>query len=222
MGRSKSALGFLNGAQLVRRFFVDKRAFKFTLPRGVRRKSMTGLCFARGLNGEQFGGDVADGAFSLFLGLFPARAAERVQRRMRFARANVFADEVRLGHGHIKFRRFITRIGGRVFDDEALGLGRLMADYRWPIARSGGQSLQADKAADAILDVDDEVAFFQFGKINVEGGTGGEGVRRFHPPRPLDFIAPEYFCVRNDDDFGLVAKKTAGERAKVSPKSNVQ
>ena len=87
------------------------------------RKRVAGLRFAHGLDLQQFGGDVAHGAFGLFLRLLPARAAERVQRRMRLAGADVFADQVRLGDGHIKLRRLVAGTGGRVFDDEALGAG---------------------------------------------------------------------------------------------------
>ena len=108
---------------LVRRFLENECAFKFALPRRVRLESVAGLRFAHGLDLQQFGGDVAHGALGLFLRLVPARAAERVQRRMRLARADVFADEMRLGDGHVKFRRFVAGIGGRVFDDEAFGAG---------------------------------------------------------------------------------------------------
>ena len=80
---------------------------------------MAGLRFAHGLDLQQFGGDIAHGALGLFLGLVPARAAERVQRRMRLAHADVFADEMRLGDGHVKFWRFVAGMVGRIFDDEA-------------------------------------------------------------------------------------------------------
>ena len=76
-----------------------------------------------------------------------------------------------------------------------------------------GQIFQAEKSADAVLEVDDEVAFLQFGEINVERGAGGERVRRFQPARALDFVAAKNFRVGDDDEFRLVAKKTAGKRA---------
>ena len=47
---------------------------------------------------------------------------------MRLARADVFADEMRLGDGHVKFRRLVAGIGRRVFDDETF-LAR-----HWPLA----------------------------------------------------------------------------------------
>ena len=88
---------------------------------------MAGLRFAHGLDAQQFGGDIAHGAFRLLLRLVPARAAERVERRTRLAHADIFADEMRLGDGHVKFGRFFAGIRGRIFDDETfragLGLG---------------------------------------------------------------------------------------------------
>ena len=69
--------------------------------------------------------------------------------------------------------------------------------------------------------MDDEVAFLQFGEVNVECGAGGECVWRFQPARTLDFVASENFRVGDDNQPDLVAEKTAGERADVSPKSNV-
>ena len=57
--------------------------------------------------------------------------------------------------------------------------------------------------------MNDEVAFFQFGKINVEGGTGGQRLRGFQPAWPLDFVAPEYFRVGDYDKFGFFAQEPA-------------
>ena len=67
--------------------------------------------------------------------------------------------------------------------------------------------------------MDDQVAFFQFGEINVEGGTGGQRVRGFQPARPLNFVAAENFRVGDDDEFCFFAKKSAGKRADMSPQS---
>jgi hypothetical protein len=84
------------------------------------------------------------------------------------------------------------------------------------------QVFQTKKSADAVLDVNDEVAFLQFGEINVERGAGRERMRRFQPARALDFVASENFRVGDDNEFCLVAEKTAGESAEMSPKSNFQ
>ena len=70
--------------------------------------------------------------------------------------------------------------------------------------------------------MNNEVAFFQFGEINVEGGTGGQRVRGFQPAGPLDFVAAENFRVGDDDESGLFAKKSAGERADMNRRTGVQ
>ena len=116
-------LRLADGAKLVRRFLENECALELALPRHVRRKRVAGLRFAHGLDLQQFGGNVAHGALGLFLRPVPARAAERIERRTLFAHADVFADEMRFGDGHVKFRRFIAGMAGRIFDDEALGAG---------------------------------------------------------------------------------------------------
>ncbi len=198
---------------LVGRLLVNEGAFKFALPGGVGFEGMAGLGFARGLDAQQFGGDVAHGAFGLFLRLFPARAAERVERRMRLARADVFADQMRLGHGHVKFRRLIAGIGGRVFDDQTLHCGFRISDFGFCGAGRRGQIFQAEISSDAVLQMHDQVAFLQFSEINVERGAGGQRVRRFQPARTLDFVTAKNFRVGDDDQFRLVANKTTGEGA---------
>ena len=99
--------GLGNRGDLVRRFLVNEGAFKFALPRRVGLEGVAGLGFARGLDAQQLGGDIAHGALGLLLRLVPARAAQRVQRRMRLARADVFADEMRFGDGNVKFGRLV-------------------------------------------------------------------------------------------------------------------
>ena len=83
------------------------------------------------------------------------------------------------------------------------------------------QVFQTKKFSDAVLEMDDQVAFFQFGEVNVEGGTGGQRVRGFQPAWPLDFVASEYFRVGDDNEFCLFAKEPAGERADSSRRSGV-
>ena len=81
------------------------------------------------------------------------------------------------------------------------------------MARRRRQIFQPEKPADAVLKVDDEVAFLQFGEIDVERRTGGQRVRRFQPARSLNFVASKNFGVGDDDEFGFVAKETTRKRA---------
>ena len=132
-------LHLADGAELIGRFLVDERALEFALPGRVPGERVAGLRFARSLDGQQLGGDVAHGAFGLLLRLFPARSAERVEWRTRFPRADVFADEMGLGYRHVKFRRRLGRIARRVFDHQTFDFRLRMADGGWVCARHRGR-----------------------------------------------------------------------------------
>ena len=63
-----------------------------------------------------------------------------------------------------------------------------------------------------MLQMHDQVAFFQIREINVERGTRGQRVRGFLSARTLDFVTPKNFRIGDDDQFCLVANETARER----------
>jgi hypothetical protein len=63
------------------------------------------------------------------------------------------------------------------------------------------QVFQTKEFPNAVLQMNDKVAFLQFGEVNVERGTGGQRVRGFQPAWPLDFVAPENFRVGDDDEL---------------------
>src|ERR1035437_8995534 len=84
------------------------------------------------------------------------------------------------------------------------------------------QVFQAKEFPNPVLQMNNKVAFFQFGEINVEGGTGGQRVRGFQPAWPLNFVAAKNFRVGDDDKFCFFAKKSAGKRADVSRGSRVE
>ena len=75
--------------------------------------------FARGLEREQFTGQIAHRSLRLRFGFRPARAPQRVERWAGFAGADVFANQMRLGDGHVELGRRLLRIRRGVFDDEA-------------------------------------------------------------------------------------------------------
>ena len=75
------------------------------------------------------------------------------------------------------------------------------------------QVFQTKESPNPVLQMNDKVAFFQFGEINVEGGAGGQRVRGFQPARPLNFIAPKNFRVGDDNEFCCFAQEPAGKRA---------
>ena len=59
----------------------------------------------------------------------------------------------------------------------------------------------------------DEIAFFQFGEINVQRGTRGLRVRRFEPARTLHFVAAKNFRIGDDDQLGFLVDEIRGQRA---------
>ena len=83
------------------------------------------------------------------------------------------------------------------------------------------QVFQTKESSNPVLQMDDEVAFFQFGEINVERGTGRQRVRRFQPAWTLDFVAAKNFRVGDDDQFRLVTNEAARKGADVKRRTGV-
>ena len=73
--------------------------------------------------------------------------------------------------------------------------------------------LQTEITPDAVLQMHDQIAFFQIREINVERGTRRQRVRGFLAARTLDFVTPENFRIGDDHQLRLVANETARERA---------
>ena len=126
------AFGVVDGFFLIGGFLINKSRLKLALPRGVLRKAMTFLRLAHGLNPQHFAGEIGHRAHGFLFRFHPTLAAQRIERGTGIARANVFADEMRFAHGHIKFRWRIVRIGGCVFDDQTL-----VTVFRFSLARAG-------------------------------------------------------------------------------------
>ena len=221
LGLFHVGFGFHNGAHLVGCFLVDKGALKLALPRRVGRKGMARLRFARRLEGEQFGGQIAHGLFRLRLRFGPARAAEGVERRTDLACADVFADQVCLGDRHVEFGRRLVRIRRRIFDDEAFLGGVTFELPGWAqgdatlSSRAQRQDLQTEISPDAVLDVNDIITLFEFAEIDVECRAHRRGVRRFQAARPLHLVPAEDFSVGDDDQPAFGEDKSASESAEV-------
>src|ERR1043166_5176528 len=131
---------------------------------------MSWLGIASSLNREQLTGDILHRPLGLGLGFCPAGAAECIEWRARFPSADVFADEVRLCDGNVKFGRGLRRIVGRVFNDQTFltigGMG--ISGFFRLCAKTDWQNLQAEITADTVLQMNDVIAFFEFGEVNVE------------------------------------------------------
>ena len=122
------------------------------LPVRVGRERVAGHGLARGVELEQLLGHVAHGLLDARLRLFPRRAAEAVERRPRAAA--VLLDEVEARHG-----------------DEQLVVARVAKlEELERLVRPDGHLLQADELADAVVDVDDEIADLQVAQVGEERG----------------------------------------------------
>ena len=98
-------LGIENGLHLIRSFFKEEGAFKLALPGSVLWKSMSSLGRAGRLDGKKFACKIAHRPLGLVLGFRPASSAQGIELRTGFACPDIFANEVRLADGNIKFRR---------------------------------------------------------------------------------------------------------------------
>ena len=78
LGAFHVGFGFDDGAHLIRRFFINERALELALPDHVRRKRMTLLRFAHGLDAQHLRRDITHRMFRVFLRFRPTRAAELI------------------------------------------------------------------------------------------------------------------------------------------------
>ena len=181
---------------------------------------MADLRGARGLDGKEVRRDITHRAFGVFLRLLPATAAEGVERRTRLARANVFADEMRLADGNVETRRRLIGIAGGVLDGETflLRAGGARGFLQRFQAAGDGHELQTAIASDAVLEMHDVIAVVEIGEVDVEQRARGLRVRRLEPARALDFVASEYFSIGDDDELRLFVEEAAGERTEVGEK----
>jgi hypothetical protein len=162
---------------LIRGFLVKKRALELPLPWGVGLEAVTLLGGTDGLNAEQFPSEIAHSVLGLFLGLGPASAPDGAQLRLRLARADVFAHEVSLAHGHVQTRGLGCGIARGVLDDQALLATILGTAGRGRPGRR--ERLETAINPDAVLQVHDEIALVEIGEIDFEGAAKDLGVGGF-------------------------------------------
>ena len=145
MSRLMSAIG----RALIGRQLPLEGVLELLLPVRVGAEGVARHRLARGVELEQLLGHVAHRLLDARLGLLPGRAAEPVERRARGA--GVLLDEIEP----------LDRDEELVFAGvaELHELLRLEADV---------DALQADEDADAVVDVDDEVADLQIAEVREE------------------------------------------------------
>jgi hypothetical protein len=137
------------------------------------------------VDAEELGGEVHRGTLGGLAGFFPAAGADAAELRAGFAQADVAADEVRLLQRDVE--------GDVVVEFE----GDHLAD-----ALHGIEFRETAVERDAVLEVDDKIAFDQLGEIEelVDLGALGDGagVER----RAALALAAEDFGLGDDDEAG--------------------
>ena len=159
--------------RLIRRQIPLERVLELLLPVRVGAEGMALHRLARGVELEQLLGHVAHRLLDAGLGLFPGRAAEPVERGARGA--GVALDQI-----EPLDRDEELVVAGVAELHELL---RLDADL---------DALQADEHADAVIDVDDEIADLEVAEVGEEGARSPSAAarepsallrRRRSPPR---------------------------------------
>ena len=143
------ALDVGDGRLLIGRELVLERVLELLLPVRVAAERVARNGFARGVELQQLLGHVAHGFLDFGLRPLPRRAAEAIDWRP--ARAGVFLHQVESLDRH-----------------EQLVLARVAELEEFLRRVSDADLFQPDERADAVVDVNDEVAHFQIAEIGQE------------------------------------------------------
>ncbi len=189
------AFDVLDGSGLVGSEGIGEGVFKFLLPVGVGGEGVAGVEFAFGLEGEEFGGVVEDGAVGGNFFTFPTGAAEGVEFGAGFAGTDVTGDEVGLSQGDVEAR------GVGVFEEE---------DF-FVVGAAKVDGVDAKVAANAVLEVDDVIAFDEFGDVGDAGGAAFEEGLAGGTRGCGDEGAVEDFGVGEEGEFVVGQEEAAGE-----------
>ena len=167
-------------ARLVRRLAVRERTLELAHPGVFRVLGVgdAGLGRARGLHGQQLGGEVGGGLLGGFARFLPTAAAELGELGDGPADADVAREEMRLPHGEVQHR-----FQGELQADEILGTSVVLV------------GLDAAEEADALRGVDEGVAVGEFAEVEraahrgADGGTstGQDGERALAAAEELPF-----------------------------------
>src|SRR5438477_10822953 len=143
---------------------------KLGLPFAVRSKCMAGMCLTLSLKREHFAGVIENRCCGIFLGPCPLRVAKRAQRRRFFSNTHVARHEIGLLKWNIELR-FISKLDCKHFAIlmiRPIVLRRASFDGAQDRLRSRPTKfLQPEESSDAVLELDNEIAFGEFAKIDL-------------------------------------------------------
>ena len=209
--------GLNNGTHLIGGFLEKKGALKLALPGRIGPETGALLGFARRLNLQQFGSQIAHRPLGMLFGFGPTPASQSIEGWTRFARPHVFADQIGLADRDVKLWRSLIGIIGRIFNSQTFLQPRIsgLAFLERFLPGCGGQHGQAQIAPDAMVEMDHVIAFLQIRKIDIQQRARSLGVGRFESAWTLDFVTAENLRIGDDDQPGQFAEKAARQCAEV-------
>ena len=165
----------LHRLPLIGCLFIGKGPLEFPLPGSVGRESMSGICFAVGIEPDQFSGHLLDRAFGPALGLVPALPPQTREPRVFPLFAGVLLDQIQLIHGDIEF--VIPLIGQ--FQD----IGHVSVDL---------EPGEPDILTDPVIDVDHVCSRFQGSQFLEPEPRSEPGGARTTPGTAKEFVIGQH------------------------------
>jgi hypothetical protein len=204
LGRAHVAGDLRRDVELVLGLLVGELRLELALPLAVLGEGAAHLHRAQGLDLDHFLRELLDGDLGPQLRGVPGFAAQRRERRRALGAADVLLDEVQVGDRHEEPR------AARVLEDHEL-LHRPLAARRpalpgLRVPLLGGAPLDPDEAADAVGDVDHDVA-----PLDLEQGVDRPRVGA--PRAAAEPVAVEELVVGNEDAVQVLEDEAVVEAA---------
>src|SRR5438132_8774527 len=184
---------------------------KLRLPFSVGAKGVARVSLALGLKCEHFSSVIENGGGRVFLRPRPFRVRQRTKGRRLFPDANVPRDQIGLLQRNIKF----CFLGELQHENFLSGPRRMCWRAELHRRRARGRSPlhcrhfdEAKKSSDAVLEMDDKIAFVELAEINLRAIAS---FRATQTSPAMDGKTPEQFVGREDDEIGGGKTKAAAQ-----------
>src|SRR5438105_1052542 len=184
---------------------------KLRLPFSVGAKGVARVSLALGLKFEHFSSVIKNGGGRVSLRPRPFRVRQRTKGRRLFPDANVPRDQIGLLQRNVKFcflgelqnENFLSGPGGMCWRAE---LQRRRARGTSPLHCRHFD--EAKKSSDAVLEMDDKIAFVELAEINLRAIAS---FRATQTSPAMNGKTPEQFVRRENDEVGRRKTKSAAQ-----------
>src|SRR5256885_15602378 len=156
---------------------------ELALPFCVGAKRVAELCLALSLYREHFAGVIKNGSGRASFGPRPFRVCERTERRRFFSHAHIARNKIRLFEGDVE-PRVVREFEGERF---------------LHFAGRRGDTRELQESANAMFEVDDEIAFVQLAEIDL-GAVAAQLFRSLKSATTVCRVTAEQFRSRQDDE----------------------